>query len=133
MSETVSNTLKGFSVIVLLITISKTSHKSPINKTPKIILGTRFKEASLVSKNQIKAKPSHKPPRKCISISKYHIEEYQYKFIARKFSEKIRKISEAKNIKSFLESIFNIIRLSRKNPRKSGEFFLGLFPIYYHS
>ena len=58
-----SKTLKRFPVIVLSIIISNASQKTPINKTPKIISKITFQEISLILKNQIRAKPSHNPPK----------------------------------------------------------------------
>ena len=51
------------------------------------------------------ASPSHSPPAKCMNISKYHIDEYQYSLTAIKLTRNIETTRKVRVLKSFLRSI----------------------------
>lgn len=71
MSDRVSKALKGVPVIRLKAKISNISQKSPTTNAHKIIFATVLKDKSFGFKNQIKTRPSQKPPKICIGISNH--------------------------------------------------------------
>ena len=77
MSDKVSSKLKGFWVIVLSTRLSKTSQPTPTIKNPKRIFKIDFRDKSFKGKTKIKTIPTQSPPKKCKSMSKYQILEYQ--------------------------------------------------------
>lgn len=89
-SDKVSIRSKALPAIILLNIISNISQRIPTAKTMVIIRKTFLNEKDkfLKIKNQLIKRPTEKPPQKCMSISKYHTEKYQWNLVAKKLTAK---------------------------------------------
>jgi hypothetical protein len=89
-SDKVSIISKVLPATMLLKIISNISQRVPTAKTMVIIRKTFLNEKGkpLEIKNQPIKRPAEKPPQKCINISKYHTEKYQWNLVAKKLTTK---------------------------------------------